>query len=52
MKFTRAEITAKSEAKKREDGMILKRHWIPNKPEAIAELKRQATLINKQYGDL
>ena len=52
MKFTRAEITARSDAKKRADGMILKRHWIPNKPEAISELKRQAALIKKQYGDL
>jgi len=52
MKFTRAEITARSEAKKRAEGRILKRDWIPNKPEAIAEYDRQIALINKQYGDL
>lgn len=49
MKFTRAEITARSEAKKRAEGKILKRDWIPNTSEAIAEFERQVELINKKF---
>lgn len=49
MKFTRAEITARSEAKKKENGQILKRGWIPNTPEAIAEFEKQVAEINKRY---
>ncbi len=49
MRFTRAEITARSEAKKREEGLTLKRGWIPNTPEAIAEFEKQIDLINKRF---
>jgi len=49
MKFTRAEITARSEAKKRELGFIQKRPWIPNTPEAISEFESYVEKLNQKY---
>ena len=49
MRFTRAEITARSEEKKRKDGLTLKRNWIPNTPESIADYEKQIVRINQQY---
>lgn len=49
MKFTRAEITARNEAKKREEGLIKLARWIPNTPESIAEFEKQIARLNKRY---
>lgn len=49
MKFTRAEITARSEAKKRELGFIQKRPWIPNTPEAIAEFESYIEKLKQKF---
>jgi hypothetical protein len=49
MKFTRAEITARSDAKKREEGFVRLTRWIPNTPEAIAEFEKQIERINKRF---
>jgi len=49
MRFTRAEITARSEAKKRDEGMIKLARWIPDTPASIADYEKQVARINKKY---
>lgn len=49
MRSKRAEITARSENKKKESGQILKRGWIPNTPEAIAEFDAMINKLKKKH---
>jgi hypothetical protein len=49
MRSKRAEITARSEAKKRENGFIKLARWIPSTPESIADYEKQVVRINKKY---
>lgn len=49
MKFTRAEITARSEAKKREEGFVALKRWLVNDPECLAEFEKMVESLNKKF---
>lgn len=49
MRFTRAEITARNEAKKREEGFVRLARWLVNDPECLAEFEKMVESLNKKF---